>query len=177
MPFTPFHIGLAVILKPVAKSYFSVFAFGIAQIAMDIQPLLGLLYGWPVLHGWTHTYLGALLIALCAFAASYLLYPALIKLYNAYWIWRGLARFAEPARAESAALLLGSLVGTLSHVVLDSMMHGDMQPLAPFSARNPWLGLIDHDQIYNLCSLAGLLGLFYWWLKKVRQGKDESRIC
>ncbi len=160
-------MGLALVLKPVAKPYFSIFAFGIAQIAMDIQPLLGLLYGWPVLHGWTHSYLGAGLIACLAYACSVCLYSPLIKIYNRYWHWRGLPRFAEAASAKRLALALGALGGTLSHVLLDSMMHWDMRPFAPFSDLNPMLACLGHDQIYQLCSLLAGIGLICWfWARR-----------
>lgn len=58
MPFTPFHMGAGLALKAVAGRHFSVLTFGIAQVAMDIEPLVGMLRGAAVLHGPTHTYFG-----------------------------------------------------------------------------------------------------------------------
>lgn len=55
MPFTPFHMGAGLALKAVAGRHFSVLTFGIAQVAMDIEPLVGMLRGAAVLHGPTHT--------------------------------------------------------------------------------------------------------------------------
>ena len=46
MPFTPFHMGAALIVKPVSGSRFSVLTFALAQIAMDIEPGVGMLLGW-----------------------------------------------------------------------------------------------------------------------------------
>jgi hypothetical protein len=43
MPFTPFHMGAALIVKPVTQKNFSLIAFGVAQVAMDIEPLIGML--------------------------------------------------------------------------------------------------------------------------------------
>ena len=34
MPFTPFHMGAALVLKPAARQHFSLFAFGVAQIPL-----------------------------------------------------------------------------------------------------------------------------------------------
>ena len=45
MPFTPFHMGAALVIKPAARRCFSVFAFGAAQIVMDLEPLIGMLRG------------------------------------------------------------------------------------------------------------------------------------
>lgn len=63
MPFTPFHMGAALVVKPALNRYFSVITFGIAQIAMDIEPGVGMLTGAEALHGPTHTILGALIVA------------------------------------------------------------------------------------------------------------------
>ena len=43
MPFTPFHMGPALALKAVTGRHFSVLVFGIAQVAMDVEPLVGML--------------------------------------------------------------------------------------------------------------------------------------
>lgn len=66
MPFTPFHMGAALIVKPGLNRTFSVITFGLAQVAMDIEPGVGMLTGADVLHGPTHTILGALVIAYLA---------------------------------------------------------------------------------------------------------------
>ena len=64
MPFTPFHMGPALAIKAVAGRHFSVLVFGIAQVAMDIEPLVGMIRGAEVLHGWSHSYVGATAIGL-----------------------------------------------------------------------------------------------------------------
>ncbi len=62
MPFTPFHMGPGLLVKAVAGRHFSILTFGIAQVAMDIEPLMGLMRGATVLHGPTHTYPAACVI-------------------------------------------------------------------------------------------------------------------
>jgi hypothetical protein len=57
MPFTPFHMGAALIVKPGLNRNISVITFGLAQVAMDIEPGIGMLTGADVLHGPTHTLL------------------------------------------------------------------------------------------------------------------------
>ena len=66
MPATPFHIGAALVLKHVADKHFSVITFGVAQILMDIEPLIGLFRNSGTLHGVTHTFIGAIIIAILA---------------------------------------------------------------------------------------------------------------
>lgn len=62
MPFTPIHLGPGTALKAIGGRHFSFMVFGGTQVLMDIEPLIGMLRGWDVLHGYTHTLLGALLI-------------------------------------------------------------------------------------------------------------------
>ncbi len=63
MPFTPFHLGAALIVKVGFSRHFSVIAFGIPQVEMDIEPGVGMLTGVEVLHGRSQIILGALAIA------------------------------------------------------------------------------------------------------------------
>ncbi len=55
MPFTPFHLGAGAALKAIGGRHFSFMVFGGSQVLMDIEPLIGLVQGWDVLHGYTHT--------------------------------------------------------------------------------------------------------------------------
>ena len=63
MPFTPFHMGPGIAIKALMGGSFSLMIFGWTQIVMDIQPLLVLISGEGHLHGFSHTYIGATLIA------------------------------------------------------------------------------------------------------------------
>lgn len=54
--------------------------------------------------------------------------------------------------------MAGAFVGTYSHVFLDSIMHSDMQPLAPLSEANGLLHVISVEGLHLLCGLAGVLG-------------------
>ena len=64
MPFTPIHMSPGILVKAILQSSFSLMVFGWTQIAMDIQPLVVMITGKGHLHGFTHTYIGAILIAL-----------------------------------------------------------------------------------------------------------------
>jgi membrane-bound metal-dependent hydrolase YbcI (DUF457 family) len=52
----------------------------------------------------------------------------------------------------------GAFLGTFSHVLLDSMVHADVQPWAPFSESNVLLGTIDFGALQLLCIGVGVLG-------------------
>ena len=164
MPFTPFHMGAALIFKPAAGNRFSLLTFGIAQIAMDIEPGVGMLFDRSVLHGPSHTLLGALAIAaLTAWIAPWLCRP-ILRRYNVEVVHYGLPWMREPETVTRAAAVSGAYFGTLSHIALDSLMHHDIHPLAPFTNANPLLGLVPHDGVYLLCAVSAVLGsaLLLW---------------
>ena len=62
MPFTPIHLGPGLAFKALGGRHFSFMVFGGAQVLMDLEPLIGILRDRDVLHGVTHTWLGALVI-------------------------------------------------------------------------------------------------------------------
>ncbi len=162
MPFTPFHMGPALALKALAGRHFSVLVFGVAQVAMDIEPLVGLIRGSPVLHGWTHTYVGALGIG----AVTACVAPPLCRPILAFWN-RLLDELLFQWHVSEAGIgivpaLSGAFIGTLSHVALDSLMHADMGPLRPWSHSNGLLGWIEPLDLHLYCVRAGVFGLLFW---------------
>ena len=167
MPFTPFHMGAAVLLKPALGARFSVLVFGVSQVAIDIEPLVRILRGDSILHGWTHTLVGALTIGAVA---------ALVARVPVNWWLRWLrSQDVPPLLTEPTTwrvALISSWIGTGSHLIFDGIMHADMQPLAQVSAQNPLLGLIDLGLLHFGLVAAGLLGV---WLLAWRYGSAPSR--
>ncbi|MGL4407610.1 MAG: hypothetical protein ACRCTU_04375, partial [Zoogloea sp.] len=82
MPFTPFHMGPGIFVKAILQSSFSLMVFGWTQIVMDIQPLIVMLSGQGHLHGFTHTYIGATLIAVFSAISGKYLSELGLKLLN-----------------------------------------------------------------------------------------------
>lgn len=148
MPFTPIHLGPGLAFKAIGGRRFSFMVFGGAQVLMDIEPLVGILRGWPVLHGYTHTALGALVIGTVA---------GIIGRPISEFALRRL-RIAYPPFTWGASFA-GAYVGSFSHVALDAVMHADMNPFWPVLAGNPWLGAVSLDTLHLACLAAGLLGL------------------
>jgi membrane-bound metal-dependent hydrolase YbcI (DUF457 family) len=166
-------MGAALIAKPGLNQKFSIITFGIAQIAMDIEPGIGMLTNTNVLHGPTHTVLGALIIACLVMYIA----PAICRFFLSKWNKEvkhyGLLWLVKPAATTQTAVAVGAFFGTLSHVALDSLMHQDMQPLLPFSKTNPLIGLVSHDAVYQLCAIASVLGAVVWlamqWFRRHTQ--------
>lgn len=158
MPITPLHFGPATVAKALAPKHFSFFVFGLTQLAMDAEPAFYLAQGvWPV-HRFFHTYLGATVVAVVAGAAGRPLAGLLARLWNRRlapaqrkWLW------VDP-RIPLTAAVSGALFGAYSHVFLDSIIHTDLRPLAPWSDRNGLLNLVSVGLLNLSCAGLALLG-------------------
>ena len=154
MPFTPFHVGVAVFLKPALRLRFSVLIFCISQVAIDLEPLVRILRGDAQLHGWSHTVLGALAIGATSAWFGRPIANAWLRLLTRDGIS---AEFTSPISAKVA---LGSAwFGTGSHLVFDGIMHADMTPFAPLSTWNPLLGALPLYALHLGLIGAGVIGL------------------
>jgi len=158
MPITPFHFGPATAVKAAMPNRFSFVAFGLSQLIIDLEPLFYMAQGmWPI-HRFLHSYVGATLVAVLVATLGKPVCEWLLRLWNgrlsaSQMLWLGL----NPKISLSAAAL-GALFGGYSHVLLDSIMHADMQPLAPFSDHNGLLLVISIENLYILCTVFGILG-------------------
>lgn len=175
MPFTPFHMGPGLAIKGLAGRHFSLLTFGVAQVAMDIEPLIGMIGGAERLHGLTHTYLAALGIAVLVAIVSPALCLPILRRWNRELRFYGLSHLAVPDALERFPAIAGAFVGTLSHVLLDSLMHAEMTPFFPWSDTNGLLGVISLSALHRGCMAAGLLGVTLWlatawfhWRRAVR---------
>lgn len=160
MPFTPIHMGPGLLVKALLQGSFSLMVFGWAQIIMDIQPLIVLLTGVGHLHGFSHSYLGATAIGIGS---------ALTGKYAAEFTLRRSGRICFLPISWPVAFV-SALIGSYSHVLLDGIMHADLEPFAPFSRDNPFLGFISIDALHQFCLASGLLGVglyfaVFRWIK------------
>lgn len=158
MPFTPFHMGPGIAIKALMGGSFSLMIFGWTQIVMDIQPLLVLISGEGHLHGFSHTYIGATLIAI--FAGITGKYLAQIGLR--------LLRIAPTGGVDIAwwVVFVSAFIGSFSHVLLDSIMHSDMEPFFPVTQSNVFLSMFSVGMLHQLCLWSGVLGAgLYWFMQ------------
>ncbi len=157
MPFTPFHMGIGIFIKAILQGSFSLMVFGWTQIVMDIQPLVVLLSGEGHLHGFSHTYIGATLLAIVsAFTGKYLSELGLLII--------GISKKANPIKITWLVVFISAFIGTFSHVLLDSFMHSDVQPFYPVSLENSFVGILSYDQIHKVCLYSGLIGAGIYYL-------------
>lgn len=156
MPFTPVHMGPGLLIKSVLQGSFSLMVFGWAQIIMDIQPLFVMITGGGYLHGFSHTYIGASLLAIFASLTG--------KQASEYGlIVLGIAKKENPIVIKWWIVFISAFIGTFSHVFLDSIMHSDVQPFFPLFLENKLLGIITINQLHQWCLYSGLVGagLYY----------------
>lgn len=162
MPFTPFHMGPGILIKALLQGSFSLMVFGWTQIVMDIQPLIVLITGEGHLHGFSHTYLGATLLAiLSALSGKYLSQMGL-------WLLR--ITHSMATNISWWIVFLSAFIGSYSHVLLDSIMHADLEPFFPFTKENAFLGLVSVAVLHKICLYTALFGtaLYYFlqWRNK-----------
>ncbi len=163
MPFTPFHMGPGILVKALLHGGFSLMVFGWAQILIDIQPLVVLVRGEGQVHGTSHTWLGALLIAPVAALSGKPLSEFGLRVL-------GVSPADEPLRIAWWVAWTSAFIGTFSHVLLDAIMHADLEPLAPFAGGNSLLGLLDVSQLHQFCLYTGLAGAaLYYGIRYARR--------
>ncbi|MBL1277849.1 MAG: DUF4184 family protein [Ectothiorhodospiraceae bacterium] len=168
MPFTPFHMGPGFLVKSILQGAFSLMVFGWAQIVMDIQPLFVLVTGNGHLHGFSHTYLGATLLAIFSALSGKYLSELGLKVFG---ITNKLTSNDQPENNPQnnpqnirwRVSFLSAFIGTYSHVILDSIMHSDIRPFSPFSTENTLLTLINVQLLHQFCIYSALIGAIIYY--------------
>lgn len=163
MPFTPFHFGPGALLSVVSPSRVSFLAFCAANVLIDVESLYSMLTRQPRIHAFFHTYVGA---SLAGLAVILIFIPArwiAMRLPDqVIFRWKTLS---------IAAVGLGAMLGAVSHVALDSIMHADITPLAPFSQANGLYRIISLTSLHWLCVASGVLALGW----RVIRSNDERQ--
>ena len=161
MPFTPYHLGPGAAVKAVMPRHFSFTVFCFAQIVTDSETAYYLLQGEYPLHRWFHTYLGATIVAACCVVLGR---PVCQAALQAWSRWRKAPfkrYFVLTERISVSSAVISAFIGTYSHVFLDSIMHADVEPFAPFSTRNPLYRIISLFTLHALCLALGVLSTWY----------------
>lgn len=175
MPFTPLHMSPGMLFKAALPRHFSITAFGLAQIFIDIEVLWFLSRGeYHHLHRFWHTYPGA---TIAAAGAAVLGKPVSQWLKR---IWNSVAGGLPGADLTLEAVtgwkvsLIGAAAGAYSHIVLDSIYHGDMKPFWPWSESNPLYGIISPRNVDVMCAAMGMAGLLLF-IERERRRKIRKQ--
>jgi hypothetical protein len=169
-------MGPGLALKAVIGRHFSLMVFGFSQVAIDLEPLVRIARGDAELHGFTHTYVGATLVALASIVVGRPVCQFLLRFWNPDPASLFLNWIPAPKTIPWSAAAVGAFVGTYSHVFLDSVMHSDMRPLAPLSDANALLHVITVEWLHLACVISGALGvLLLFALSRVRAAPAAPR--
>jgi hypothetical protein len=177
LPITPFHFGPGAAVKAIAPRHFSFTVFAFSQLLIDLEPVGFFLFTGDPVHPYLHTYLGATLVFLASWWAGRPACEWVLRVWNA-WLSPAQARWlaCEP-KISALAAATGAFVGAYSHVALDSIMHVDILPFAPFSGARPWLLVVSVDTLHLACIAAGIMGvgglLVLRWLQLRANARDS----
>jgi hypothetical protein len=151
MPATPFHLGPGLLVKAAAPQQFSMAAYSLAQVVIDIESgFFQLRRDYPV-HREMHTFVIGGLIGLLS---------ALIVSRVGVWLARPRDVVGEALAAEYRLWVAvpSGIFGGLLHVLIDGVMYTDVRPFLPFSVANPLYGLVTVRVVYMFCVLTAVVG-------------------
>jgi len=161
MPFTPFHLGPALLLGVLLFYWVDLPTLLAASVLVDVRAV-AVVYG-PLsgpTHGILTTFVGGTFLALLL-GGFVLALPQAVQQFP--------SRFRLARTAQPAPVFLGALLGVASHVVLDAMLYADVQPFWPL-VTNPFLlePSVAVGAVYGGCVVAGAVGLarLYWLVNR-----------
>ena len=150
-------MGPGMLIKSLLNGSFSLMIFGWSQILMDLQPLFAMITNEDKLHGFSHTFFGASLIAIIAVLTGKHLSEFGLRI-------TGYSNRNKPIKIFWFIAFFSAFIGTYSHVVLDAIMHSDVEPYYPFSITNNFLSILSVQLLHEFCIYSGLIGggIFYY---------------
>jgi hypothetical protein len=158
MPVTPFHIGAGLLFKAYAPARVSWVVFALVNVLIDLEPILWYLLTGDPAHRQLHSYVGAAGVAILGVWLGRGVGEAWLRWWNrqlnriqARWLGTG-------TQISLAAAGPGALLGSGSHILLDSFMHADMQPYWPWAVGNGLLQEISVDGLHAICLAAAAWG-------------------
>jgi len=167
MPFTPFHLGPALLLGLIFFSYVDFPTFLIANMIIDIEPfvVLTMNLGYP-LHGILHSFMGGTL-------TGFLLAMMMKKVRG--FLTPVLRFFKLEQKVSLEHILLASFSGIYLHIILDSPLYSEMRPFFPLDI-NPLLSTNATATfgIYTLCTILFIAGIALYMAKPIHEQRKRQ---
>lgn len=89
----------------------------------------------------------------------------------------GISKKDNPINISWIVADISAFIGTYSHVVLDAIMHSDVQPYHPYSIENDFLGIISGNDLHHLCLYtAGIGTILYLLIQFTLKNKMKSYV-
>ena len=167
MPFTPFHLGPALVIGIIFIYYVDFPTLLVASIILDLEPLFVLLLdlNYP-LHGLFHSFLGGTFIILPLSYIMFKVRPYLNPIMNFFKIEQN---------SSFVNILAASIIGIYSHILLDTPLYSDIQPFFPLNF-NPFLntsGLLEITT-YFFCSCCFLVAIILYFIRLAVKIKNKN---
>jgi hypothetical protein len=166
MPFTPFHFGPHACVALPLQRYIDVPIFIGANVAIDIEPLLVMVYRFDYpLHGYCHTLLFGSLVGLML---------GLIAFPFRKFIGKAMSLLRLPYSTTLLKMAVSGMLGAWMHILFDMPLYRDIKPFYPLSA-NPLYGIVSAKAVYGTCALLFLPALvIYLYMVCVRRIGTET---
>jgi hypothetical protein len=162
MPLTPFHLGPGLLIKAATPRQFSMAAYSLAQVVIDVESGYFIVRGEYPVHRQAHTFLlGGLIGMLCGLIVS--------RVGRRWARPRDVMPEALAAEFRLPVAVVSGIFGGIFHSVLDGIMHEDIRPFRPFTDANPLHDLVSIQVLYLFCIITGLLGAVLLLARERRQ--------
>ena len=168
MPFTPFHLGPALVIGIIFIYYVDFPTLLVASIILDIEPFLVLLLdlNYP-LHGLFHSFLGGTIIIL----------PLSVIMFKIRTFMNPITNFFKIEQNSSFMnILAASIIGIYLHILLDAPLYSDIQPFFPLNF-NPFLntsGLVGITTNF-FCAYCFLAAIILYFIHLAIKFKNKNK--
>ena len=167
MPFTPYHILAGTSVKSVFPKYFSFSTFTLTNVLIDCEALYYYFTTGFLSHKFFHTILGVSIIAIVCATLGKPICEFGLRIWNKTLKMENIKSFKTEIKINYFSSWIGAIIGALSQLILDSIMHKDMTPLFPFSNQNLFLRIVSAENLHYICLGLFVIGVFIYLLKKV----------
>lgn len=151
MPFTPFHLGPALLFGALLYRWLDLPTLLVASVVVDVRAAF-VIFGPldPPVHGILTTFAGGTVVALVlAVAAIGLSRP-----------FRPLLAHVRLADTDSIGpVFAAALAGVYSHVLLDATLYAEVRPFFPLESNPFYVGPAASLPVYVGCALVGVAAL------------------
>ena len=166
MPFTPLHLGPALLVALIMYPLLDIPTFLLASVIIDFEPLIILIIGLPQpLHGQYHSLtLGivpALFVGIIMYFVKSFTNPLMVRL-------------KLPQTSRIRVYLLSAFTGVWLHVITDALMYQDINLAYPLSG-NPLFGILDTSLVIRISLLAFPMSFIIYLIRVTITSLREKR--
>ena len=166
MPFTPLHLGPALLVALIVYPLLDVPTLLVASAVLDLEPLMVILLSLPQpLHGQYHSLTLGTLVALTVALGMHLLR----RHTEPYMV-----RLKLGQSMDIRVFVVSAVLGVWMHVAMDAFMYSDLSLLYPYQV-NPLLGLLSPSTVSNVGLVSYPLAIIVYLLRITLMGWMSRR--